>query len=252
MSDNKSTTWSVTINNPIESDYTALDLARSRGWKCDGQVEVGEEGTPHLQLIVRTPHIRFGAVKKVFQRGHIEAARNPAALATYVKKEDTRVGSLPVENRFYPPMNRYFQLVVEWCIECYKDRLNVDAFLEGEVVLMRTDRTPTPDQLLNLLDAATSELVREGFHVEHYAVNPAVRSSWKKFGCEMLLRAHDEVLRLERTAAAAAARSEEEVDIPTVEHNHAISSPELQAEVQSPPPPPPCPTHGSSCGYYHA
>lgn len=46
-STDRATAWSVTINNPNESDEEAINLARQKGWTVQGQKEVGDEGTPH-------------------------------------------------------------------------------------------------------------------------------------------------------------------------------------------------------------
>lgn len=90
----RATMWSITINNPTAEDREAIELARQKGWKIEGQFEKGEEGTLHLQLAVRTPQLRFSTMKKHFPRAHIEIARNAAAFLQYVNKADTRVGLL--------------------------------------------------------------------------------------------------------------------------------------------------------------
>jgi len=64
--------------------------------------------------MVKTPQVRFSAVKKAFPRAHIEVARNPAALATYVSKEETRVGQLPGKSELYPSQAKTFGMFVDW------------------------------------------------------------------------------------------------------------------------------------------
>lgn len=91
----RATCWSLTINNPTKSDEEWIQQARQKGWQVEGQLEKGKEGTEHYQLMVKTPQVRFSAVKKQFPRAHIEIARNPAALAQYVAKEETREADLP-------------------------------------------------------------------------------------------------------------------------------------------------------------
>ena len=83
----KATVWSITINNPTEQEVRC----EVPGWKLEGQFEVGKEGTRHFQGMLKTPQVRFAAIKRVFPRAHIEVARNKEALANYVKKEETRV-----------------------------------------------------------------------------------------------------------------------------------------------------------------
>ena len=64
MSD-RATCWSITINNPLPADDENIARAKQRsGWKVEGQLEKGENGTPHYQLMVKTPQIRFDPLRK--------------------------------------------------------------------------------------------------------------------------------------------------------------------------------------------
>lgn len=261
MTDNKSTNWSITINNPTADDREDIATARSRGWMVEGQVERADTtGTLHLQLHLRTPHIRFGAVKKVFKRAHIEAARNPAALKNYVHKDETRVEELDAGGDMYPSMSRFCILILQQYCSAYwndKDGLNCDALERGEIAYYRfydpDGATPrergvilNPDDWLEMLDDATAKLVLKGFHVERYAVNPQFRSSWKKFAPQMLGRALAEWIAESSNAAAAAAAIEEQhvriatlLNSPAEEHNHAVcSSPQVSTQAEGHPPPP--------------
>jgi len=186
----RATCWSITINNPGKNDEEFIAAARQKGWKVDGQLEKGENGTPHYQLIVRTPQVRFSAVKKAFPRAHIEIARNPTALASYVKKSETREGELPKTESKYPTQAAYFKLVTEELYDVDKD-LRID-FTDG--TWYRKDRRIDQEQrLLDALDEATSLLIRRGYHVETLAVNPQTRSAWKKFGMDIINRSQAEI-----------------------------------------------------------
>jgi len=164
MSD-RASAWSVTINNPTADDETDINSARQRkGWTIIGQKEKGEEGTPHYQLLVKTPQTRFSALKNAFPRAHIEKARNVKALETYVQKEDTRIGEIPT-SEFHPNLERF------WFLICN--------LIPRQIV---SEISPSyEDDMLRALDTATSRLIRKGYHVETLAVNPQIRSSWKKF-----------------------------------------------------------------------
>jgi len=189
MSD-RATCWSVTINNPVKNDEEFIAAARQRGWKVEGQLERGENGTPHYQLIVRTPQVRFSAVKKAFPRAHIEVARNPTALASYVKKAETREGELPQTESKYPTQAAYFKMVVEELYDVEKD-LRID-FTDGN--WYKEDRRADNEQrLLDALDEATRILILRGYHVETLAVNPQTRSAWKKFGMAIIRRSMAEI-----------------------------------------------------------
>ena len=133
--------WSVTINNPTPSDDEEIARARQKGWKVDGQPEVGANGTLHYQLVVKTPQVRFSQVKKAFCRAHVELARDPLALQAYVHKEDTKAGELQVAQEMYPSLSKlweliYDQLDVRWNCEEPSIRLDRRALevFDGRVI----------------------------------------------------------------------------------------------------------------------
>lgn len=201
--DKRHTCWSVTINNPTEADDEALRLARQKGWRVDGQPERGQSGTLHYQLIVHTGQQRFAALKKAFPRAHIEPARNPAALANYVAKEETRAGELPEGQDKYPSQATYFELL--WDIILARPD-------EPEFRRLPSGRFAAP-QLRSSLVVATRELIRRGYHVETLACNPMTIQAWNLFHLEFLHRkttARQTDMRLEQQEASVA-----------MEHNHA-------------------------------
>lgn len=164
MSD-RATCWSVTINNPTKSDDENIALARQKsGWKVHGQLEEGEQGTRHYQLMVTTPQVRFSALKKAFPRAHIEIARDRTALSKYVQKEDTRISPIQSQNS-YPSHSK----LMEWFGEYF------DAY--GE------DNGGVDDgAFLKIFDKMCYQKIKEGYYVESYAVNPQIRSAIQKFG----------------------------------------------------------------------
>lgn len=187
----RSTCWSVTINNPTGADEENIALARQRGWKVDGQKERGESGTEHYQLMVKTPQVRFSALKKQFPRAHIEAARNTAALSQYVTKEETRVATLPTQQNQYPSQ----QTVWQWfgSLDITETKLS-DEYRAYEN--RSREREIQPDRyydwkqtyLLDQFDAVMTEKIAEGFYCELIAVNPQIRSAVKKFGMAIIER----------------------------------------------------------------
>lgn len=182
MSD-RGTCWSITINNPIPADDDNIALAKQRGWKVEGQLEQGEQGTPHYQLCVKTPQVRFSAVKKAFPRSHIELARNTKALEAYVSKEDTRVAALPTNDR-YPSMAKLWSMFYTW-------------FYEHNYI--KQHDSWDPEKWLTIFDSFIEDKMYEGYVVETMAVNPQVRSIIKKFGRCIIIREsnllHDESVR---------------------------------------------------------
>lgn len=168
-------------------------MARQKGWKVTGQVESGKEGTPHLQLHVNTPQVRFSAIKKAFTRAHIEAARNSVALEQYVNKQDTRLAALPAQQDMYPSAKKFWQLVLNKMLYAFdKDGLDYVAIMDGHLKMYRREdeELATHEQLLDLYKRSVGLLIREGYFVEMHYCNPANKSAFKDFATSLLLRAH--------------------------------------------------------------
>jgi len=173
MSD-RATCWSVTINNPISADDENIALAKQRsGWKIEGQLEQGENGTKHYQMMVKTPQIRFSQIKKAFPRAHIEIARNVKALSEYVQKEDTRVGAIPNSDK-YPTLSQLWVLYSDWHCQGYGPYCTTDE-----------------DERLAIFDQFISDHIELGYHVETMGVNPQIRSSVKKYINAILIRSQN-------------------------------------------------------------
>lgn len=192
MTSQRATCWSITVNNPTEDDREALNIARQKGWKVMGQLEVGlKDGTPHYQLRLQTPQVRFSAVKKVFRRGHIEPAREPAALARYVTKEATRAGDLPEQQDKYPSLSKFWDLVFEFLNDETKEGLDYTEFEFDKFVFYREENQRMFEKTpLVFLDRAARHLIAQGYHVEGIAANPNTRSQWKLYAPSILERSY--------------------------------------------------------------
>lgn len=221
--ENRGSSWSVTINNPTESDYEELNRARQKGWRVEGQLEKGAEGTYHLQLMVKTPQVRFSAVKKAFSRAHIEIARNAAALASYVNKEDTRVATLPQGSDTYPSLSKLWELVAvkmnaghrEWTCDDKDGFDGLSSPDDRRAMYYSTDKDArAASNPLEILDSVAEDLIAEGYHIESMVANPSVRSAWRKFWRSICFRAIETARQTDARLIMA------EVNVPTV-HNHA-------------------------------
>lgn len=184
----KSCCWSVTINNPTDDDITQWECLKDYDWvkEVSGQLEKGENQTPHIQGMVKTLSVRFSQIKKALPRAHIEAARSQAALAKYVVKEETRVGVIPTA-----------KVATQSDIQKRILKMTLEKFLT-------TDSENTKDrfyawlQMENLknkhfsesyIDAAVRTLILEGyFGIEFVMSNPQVRLAFKKYFCEIIIR----------------------------------------------------------------
>lgn len=191
MSNDRATCWSVTINNPTKEDRECISVARQKGWRIEGQIESGtENGTIHYQMMVRTPQVRFSAMKKAFPRAHIEPARNPQALAQYVAKEDTAVAPLPVQSDRYPSLSKFWDFCLEILNDESKDGLDYIALREENRIKFYRDEDQRRflDDPLITLDRIGHILITRGYFVEGIVCNPNVRSAWKRFAVPILLR----------------------------------------------------------------
>jgi len=106
----RATCWSVTINNPTAADDKVVQTATDEyAWikEIIGQKEVGENGTEHYQLCVRTNQVRFSQLKSVFSRAHIEPARDMLALQKYVVKSETAVQGTRMKKAQAKPSDIY-------------------------------------------------------------------------------------------------------------------------------------------------
>lgn len=86
----KSRCWSVTINNFEEEEEETF---KRHALECEYavyQIEMGKEGTIHLQGCVYYKNPRVWP-KKVFPRAHLESEKVKGALIRYCQKEETRI-----------------------------------------------------------------------------------------------------------------------------------------------------------------
>lgn len=172
----RASSWSVTINNPKDSDEEAIALARQKGWKVEGQLEKGESGTLHYQLFVRTPQVRFSAMKKAFPRAHIEIAKSTSALRNYVNKEETRVAPLKEANDKFPSLSKFWDLIF----------FEISQEIGGPA----DQWNPKKTSILEMFDTCVSNLIVKGFYVESMGVNPQIRSAFQKYWPALEIRSN--------------------------------------------------------------
>ena len=168
----RATCWSITINNPTKEE-TAPNLPA--GWKLEGQIEVGAEGTEHFQGMLCTPQVRFSAVKRHLPRAHIEIARDKNALQAYIHKVETRVREIH-QSAGYTVFALQDKVLERW---------DDDDFTEYKKAMRYAD-----DCYLTYADCIVRTLMAEGTvgGIEYVAINPMWRTSWKKFGHAIVCR----------------------------------------------------------------
>lgn len=99
--------WSVTINNPEQSDRQSL---LKENWpsyvrSVKYQDEISSTGTPHIQMALNTSQIRQSSLKEWLPRAHFKVAKTKEHiehLKNYVHKNETGVeGTRVDESREY-------------------------------------------------------------------------------------------------------------------------------------------------------
>lgn len=202
--------WSITINNPTAEDLEAWKSIRLNPWVKDaqGQLEEGENKTPHIQGLLKTDYVRFSQVKKLLPRAHIEVARNKNALQNYVKKEDTRLATIEADKVATPRLvqERLTSMVeqhifhkgipVRWTYTLAKDcktkewhsELCDEDELEFKQVVYR-NREWIQHNADTLIDAVVEELIEAGYYgIEFVISNNQVRNGYKKYLSAIIIR----------------------------------------------------------------
>lgn len=182
LSQLRGTCWSLTINNPTESD---MNVSLPAGWVVKGQPEQGEKtGTVHHQLMLTTPQVRGSAVEKIFPRAHIELARNKAALANYVNKEETRVGPPIHITSDIPTLFEYQGIIAGMYVE---EECNAYILRFANEL---SNKKSWDELFMGYIDSLVrKDIVENGRRgAEFIGINPMWRSSWKLFGPQIISR----------------------------------------------------------------
>lgn len=179
MTTERATTWSLT--QQVESEEEAQTFMAQQtppGWRLEGQVErAPTTGKLHLQLLLKTPQVRFSQVKKQFASAHIEVARDAKALARYVHKDETRVSG--VEHRATPTVWDFNLLIVDkWDCDEFQLRASLKNWEDAST-----------SQVMIYVDYIIGTLIEDGVRgAEYMGVNPMIRSAWQRYWKNMLYR----------------------------------------------------------------
>jgi len=203
--DDRATCWSITINNPTESDLKPS--FPNNKWVMNGQMEKGKDGTEHYQGMLTTPQVRFAQVKKAMPRAHIEVAKNRQALAKYVGKEDTRLSAVETISNNIPTLFDYqHTIAAKWDDDEFDEYQR--NFPDDELVKLGMGEIA-----LRYVDMLIEKDIENGMcGVEYIAINPMWRAAWKRFYKSLVAR--------ERSAKLNS----------IVEYNDATITPSLQEQ----------------------
>lgn len=202
----KACCWSVTINNPTDDDHKQWASLTSLPWvrEVKGQLEKGEEGTVHLQGMVKTQSVRFAQMKKALPRAHIEKAKNEVALAKYVSKEETRIGpTVQVKTATQADLQNEILKVLLEDLSCSPETS------EQMLEIVTTNTTKIKKNWELYLDIAVNRLIFHGYYgVEFVVSNPQIRMAFKKYLPAILYRTYNARQGYEETCNAQAREEE--------------------------------------------
>lgn len=182
-----------------------IGRARQANWEVIGQIEKGASGTEHYQLAVKTPQVRFTAVKKMFPTAHIEVAKDWTALVKYCQKEDTRVETLKkVEVQFVT-----FKMVRDKFFQWIYDR--------------PFDQHPSSDERkMELWDTFIGLSIQEGIECDVLGVNPQYRSCIIRYWASYIIK---EITLHRQTDRQTEENVVQVVNIPTTDASDSHASP---------------------------
>nr|WAE42130.1 MAG: replication associated protein [Cressdnaviricota sp.] len=161
----KATCWSITDQEHEAYPVRFHEINQKVGYTYTGQIEECPTTKKlHFQGCLKTPQVRFSAIKKLFPKAHIEVARDRVALAKYVQKEETCVQKMKKDERFIHSNEEF------WARFC-SDQSVWDSYTEACM----------NDKEMDLFDRRINVLIRNGFRVESFGVNPQIRSIFKRY-----------------------------------------------------------------------
>lgn len=183
----KSSHWSITINNPTDEDMRQWNGLKGLHWVKEvmGQIEKGENGTEHIQGYVKTDRVRFTQIKDALPRAHIEIAKNVVALKKYVQKEETRVAAIPTTKvaTAADVQNQILDLV-----EAHGKYKYGELFTVEQMYMYRLDKQLAEEWEM-WVDQAVKKLILQGYYgVEFVMANPQVRAAFRKYLPEIIFR----------------------------------------------------------------
>lgn len=240
----KGTCWSITLNNPTKEEialWNNISKAAHFVKRAEGQLEKGENGTPHIQGMLKTDSVRFSAVKKLLPRAHIEKAKNALALAKYVSKEETRVSPLEsskrevqvatpetIQKELYdswsykvinfkvtPTWTGPYKNTLEYRFTERKDKLELNAFNFMKLLKEETEwKSYIHDKAKYIVDNIFDDMIQKGYYgVEFISANNLTCGAFKKHLYSIFIRhALKEAHASEASGTSEASLSPETID----------------------------------------
>lgn len=167
--------WSMTINNPTETDMALV--RNGYGDYCRELIhtlEVGENGTPHIQAWVKLQRQqRMSFMKKLFPRGHFRPLKNDEYVENtkaYAQKNDGTTEGLHV-HVFHDPTDTIESVVKKVALRMMEDD--------------RTDDKGNPLHVGIKRCKAQKLMVIEDYRLAKMFVSATYEKMWSKYEKEM-------------------------------------------------------------------
>jgi len=163
--------WSMTINNPDERD-----LALVRNGYADycreliHTLEVGAEGTPHIQAWVKLQRQqRMSFMRKLFPGGHFKpltSAEYVANTKVYAQKDDDTTAGAHVH--------------------VYHDPIETIESVVKQVATAMLELRDTPSPLMTRRAMVESDMVRKDYKKAKMFVGATYRAMWNRYAYDIL------------------------------------------------------------------
>lgn len=196
----KGTNWSITLNNPTKEDYDSIESLKVQPW-CkvwEGQLEQPEGGTLHIQARLKTERMRWGKIKELLPRAHIEVAKNSIALTNYVHKPETRVAELPTIASRFMNIQQFYPLLAAWTVDKIAEDIHEYAddvrksLRYAYMIREHSDRVAVwkkQYKVLDLVRECAALLIEQGtLGLEYIITNPATKTMFKEFFWNIIVR----------------------------------------------------------------
>ena len=174
---------------PEDVEHMINDTDMRNVWEAKGQLEKGKDGTPHIQFYLKTPQVRWSAVKKQYPQCHIELSKTPWKVESYCSKLNTRVSASTQTDKSQT--------------DGVDEKYTTKMFWEDLARIWPDFRDVSEDEM-ECFDCATRCLIDIDIPCWMLAVQPQVRKAFQLYGHRIMAQyaRKDEPKNIYETAAS--------------------------------------------------
>lgn len=171
------------MNNPTETDWTAIKALPSFVRYSKGQEEVGENGTHHIQAIANTSQVRMSQMKSWLPRAHFETVKTKQHIQNalnYVWKDDTAVSDTRFEVGSIVEKAKTFDDILYDIAEYLVDNPE-GMFTVDKMDLVQWSGLSHAQAIEKEFSRAVNSIVKTDFALASLLVRPDLFRAWKLF-----------------------------------------------------------------------